>query len=234
MEHHAQRVDGALIGGLNYKLQAGASYVTNRRSVPYFAQGGNQYSPNGVKVMKSNLPGDQWLDPSTCRVAFQLNNKEYDSAGTTYLQPLSWNPAVFFRRCRIIAGGAVIEYVDNFNRLSLMLHALKSEEEQLGIVAERFSSFGDKHANVATDIRKSYRFENHDQSGTVFAGRRVMFKPLVGLSKQDKLVPLRFCPITIELGLASNGADAVFVDMTPAENIRQIGILMISHVSVTF
>ena len=52
MEHHAQSIDDALIGGLSYKLKPGASYVTNRRSVPYFAQGGNQYSPSGVKVMK--------------------------------------------------------------------------------------------------------------------------------------------------------------------------------------
>ena len=61
MEHHAQSGDGAPIGGLNYKLKAGASYVTNRRSVSYFPQGSNQYSPNGVKIMKFNLLGDQWL-----------------------------------------------------------------------------------------------------------------------------------------------------------------------------
>ena len=117
-------------------------------------------------------------------VAFQLNNKDYDSAGTTYLQPLSWNPAVFFRRCRIIAGGVVLEDIDNVSRLSLMLHALKPEEEQLGIAAEGFGSFDDKHANVATDTRKSYRLGNHGQSGTVFAGRRVMLKPLIGLVNQ--------------------------------------------------
>ena len=51
MEHHAQSVDDALIGGLSYKLKAGASYVTNRRSVSFFASGGNQYSPSGVKSM---------------------------------------------------------------------------------------------------------------------------------------------------------------------------------------
>ena len=73
MEHHAQSIDDALIGGLSYKLKPGASYVTNRRSVSYFASGGNTYSPNGVvKVMKLNLTGDQWLDPSTFSVAFQL------------------------------------------------------------------------------------------------------------------------------------------------------------------
>ena len=72
MEHHAQSIDDALIGGLSYKLKPGAPYVTNRRSISYFASGGNTYSPNGVKVIKFNLAGDQWLDPSTFRVAFQL------------------------------------------------------------------------------------------------------------------------------------------------------------------
>ena len=52
MEHHAQSVDGALIGGLSYKLKAGANYGTNRRSVSYFAQRGSQSFPSGVKVMK--------------------------------------------------------------------------------------------------------------------------------------------------------------------------------------
>ena len=51
MGHHAQSTDDALIGGLSYKLKPGAPYVTNRRSVSYFAPGGNTYSPNGVKVM---------------------------------------------------------------------------------------------------------------------------------------------------------------------------------------
>ena len=95
MEHHAQSVDYALIGGLPYKLQSGASYITNRRSVSYFPQGGNQYSPSGVRVMKFNIPGDQWLDPSTFRVRFQLNNLDHDLLGSTCVSPLSWNPAVF-------------------------------------------------------------------------------------------------------------------------------------------
>ena len=111
MEHHAQSVDDALIGGLSYKLKAGASYVTNRRSVSYFAQGGNQYSPNGVKVMKFNLTGHDWLDPSTFRIMFQLNNAAVQTSGspTKILEPLSWNPACFFRRARIICGGIVVE-----------------------------------------------------------------------------------------------------------------------------
>ena len=134
MEHHAQSVDDALTGGLSNSLKPGASYVINRRSVPYFAQGGSQYSPNGVKVMKFNPTGDQWLDPSTFRVMLQLNNAGNLGApeGSPFksIEPLPWNPAVFFRRARIIRGGVVVEDIDDFNRLSLMLIALKTEEEQ--------------------------------------------------------------------------------------------------------
>ena len=43
-----------------------------------------------------------------------------------------------FRRARIIAGGHVIEDIDDFNRLSLMLTSLKHEEEQLMISSEGF------------------------------------------------------------------------------------------------
>ena len=139
MEHHAQSVDDALIGGPSYKLKAGASYVTNRRSVSYFAQGGNQYSPIGVKVMKFTLTGDPWLDVSTFRVMSQLNNAgnigAAEGAAQKQFEPLSWNPAVFFRRARIICG------VDNFIRLSLMLTALKTEEEQNIIAGEGFCNF---------------------------------------------------------------------------------------------
>ena len=54
-----------------------------------------------------------------------------NAIGTTYVQPLSWNPAVFFRRARIFAGGQVTEDFDDVNRLSLMLVSLKMEKNNL-------------------------------------------------------------------------------------------------------
>lgn len=219
MEHHAQSVEDALIGGLSYKLKPGASYVTNRRSVSYFASGGNQYSPNGVKVMKFNLTGDQWMDPSTFRVMFQLNNKE--SGPLNFLKPLHWNPAIFFRRCRLIAGGQVIEDIDNFNRLSLMLTALKPEEEQLEIATEGFGSFdsenslptGDTTDDQAIDNRREYRESDFNESGVIATSRRVLFKPMLGMFNQDKLIPLKFCPIQIELELVNNLTEPIFVGL---------------------
>ena len=188
MEHHAQSVDDALIGGLSYKLKPGFSYVTNRRSVSYFASGGNTYSPNGVKVMKFNLAGDQWLDTGTFRVAFQLNNHNGDNANDFQImvQPLSWNPAVFFRRARLICGGQVVEDIGGYNRLSLMLTDFLPEDDQPDIACEGFGNFDMVKSGVAqaADERKSYRQDDYDLSGNVFLARRVQFKPMLGLFNQ--------------------------------------------------
>ena len=194
MGHHAQSIDDALIGGLKYKLKPGASYVINRRSVSYFASGGNTYSPNGVKVMEFNLTGAQWLDPSTFRVAFQFNNHNGNTGGgdqpsfPIMIQLLSWNPAVFFRRARLTCGGQVVGDIDDFNRLSLMLTDLLPEDDQHDIACEGFGNFdfvkGEGPAQAA-DERKSYRQDGYDLSGSVGLARRVQFELMLGLFNQE-------------------------------------------------
>ena len=78
MESHAQSVEDNLIDSLSFRLRPGASYVVDRKSVSYFPQGGNQYSPSGVNVMKIMLNGSDWLDPSTCKLFMNFQN---DDAG---------------------------------------------------------------------------------------------------------------------------------------------------------
>ena len=74
MEAHAQSVEDNLIDSLSFKLRAGASYVTDRRSVTFFPLGGNHYTSNGVGVIKISLNGDQWLDPSTVKLFYTIQN----------------------------------------------------------------------------------------------------------------------------------------------------------------
>ena len=94
-----------------------------------------------------------------------------------------------------------------------MLTALKPEEEKLMIAAEGFGSFDDRYGSLSEDHRKTYRTQDCDKSGVVWQSRRVVFKPMFGLLNQEKLIPLRFCPLQIELELVTNGADAVYVNM---------------------
>ena len=53
METVSNSIEDALISGSSYKLDATASYITERKSCTYYAMGGNAYAPNsGTKVIK--------------------------------------------------------------------------------------------------------------------------------------------------------------------------------------
>ena len=94
----------------------------------------------------------------------------------------------FFRRARLICGGQVVEDIDDFDRLSLMLTDLMPEDDQHDIACEGFGNFdfvnGD--AAQAADPRKGYRQDDYDRSGNVNLARRVQFKPMLGLFNQEK------------------------------------------------
>ena len=232
MEHHVQSIDDALIGGLSYKLKAGASYVTDRRKCTFYASGGNQYSSSGVKVCKFNIVSDAWLDPSSFRVMFTINNLN-PATPKTLIKPLHWNPAVLFKRCRVTCGGVVIEDIDDYNRLSLMLTALKPVDEQKDIAMQGFGLFdrvNDSAEVVATnwntgqgpaedaDERKAYRVSDWDEAAAIKSQRTVLFKPMLGILDQDKLIPLRYAPLQFEFELVSNSADSVYVGPVKENN----------------
>jgi hypothetical protein len=66
----ANSVEDYLIDGLSFKLQPGASYVTDRRSVNFFAAGSNVYtSSSGARVIRINLNW-RWLAGPADRASF--------------------------------------------------------------------------------------------------------------------------------------------------------------------
>ena len=73
VEAMANGVEDKLIDGLSFKMQPGASYVTERQIATYHPQGSNVYSTAaGTKLIRILLTGDNWLDPSTLRVMFSV------------------------------------------------------------------------------------------------------------------------------------------------------------------
>ena len=96
MEVTASSVEDNLINGLSFKLRPGASYVTDRTFSTFYPSGSNIYTPTGTKVIKIVLSDSGWLDPSTVRIMFRLNNTSgIDGAKKLYLRPLG-GPWVFF------------------------------------------------------------------------------------------------------------------------------------------
>ncbi len=77
LEATTNAIEDYLIDSISFKLQPGASYVTDRRSVTFHPQGSNIYKPvQWTKVTKITLTGDQWLDPSTVQLQFDVNNNK--------------------------------------------------------------------------------------------------------------------------------------------------------------
>ena len=115
METMTNSAEDYLIDGLSFKLPPGASYVTDRKSSTFYSIGSNIYSPvGGVKLLKFQLNGDDgnWLDPSSVVIQFELVNTTA-AGGNAVLRPLG-QPHLFFKRLRVIAGGQVVEDIQDF------------------------------------------------------------------------------------------------------------------------
>lgn len=243
VEAVANGIEDKLIDGLSFKLAPGASYVTSRRSVTFHPQGSNIYeSQNGVRLIRIALNGDEWLDPSTFRIAFDLVNK--DVAGK-FLRPLG-GPHSFFRRCRLLVGGQVVEDIDNFNRVSQMFQILKSKHSRQNEQSEAFgnewsefdfnnvyvrpTSWGALSAEVAGNY-ESKRELNHTTFKGIEGGEfiRVLFKPLLGMFSQPKYLPIRYAPMVIELELVSSALDPIYSTFSSTNgvnlNVPKIDIL---------
>jgi hypothetical protein len=212
MEATAQSVEDYLIDSLSFKLKPGASYITNRRSVSFFPHGGNQYSVQGVKVIKLVLTGDQWLDPGTVRIQFALRNLA--PTAPQQLRVIS-GPWSFFRRVRILAGGQILEDMDDYNRIHEMFQVLQAPIHRFN---DDIMGFG-----------RRYDLQVADANYFGIAGQQskvVMFKLLSGIFNQEKFLPIRYMPITIELELTSIVTDPIIypLDIATGNVVNPAGV----------
>ena len=203
MEACTQSSEDALIDGLSFKLRNSASYITDRKSCTFQASGSNIYtgSGSGTKVIKFQLNADGWLDPSTTRVMFNLVNK---GAAAEMLRPLQ-GAYSFFRRLRITANGALVEDVSDYNRVHQMFEVLTSVHNRDN---DDIEGFGYRSDTVAPGVAHT------EATGTLpgIAGQShqtVSFKLCSGLFSQPKMIPLKYCPLTIELELVTNNLDPI-------------------------
>ncbi|MFM7986162.1 MAG: hypothetical protein ACKPKO_43305, partial [Candidatus Fonsibacter sp.] len=75
----ANSLEDTLIDGLSFKLAKTASYITNRRSCTFHPIGSNIYkATDGTRLIKFNIGSQDWLDPSTLRIMFDLRNDSND------------------------------------------------------------------------------------------------------------------------------------------------------------
>ena len=201
VEAMANGCEDKLIDGLSFKLQPGASYVVDRRSVTYHPQGSNIYTPGaGTRLIRILLTGEDWMDPSTLRVMFNIKK---NGNNLQYLRLLG-GPWSFFRRMRILAAGQLVEDIDQYNRIHEMMHILIAKESRDNDAAEAIGQVWDDHDYFINAVN------NNTWRGVPAQDYvTVLFKPLSGILNQSKLMPLRFAPLTIELELVDNFTEPI-------------------------
>ena len=196
VEAIANGIEDKLIDGLSFKLNPGASYVVDRRSVTYHPQGSNIYKPSaGTKLIRIVLTGDNWLDPSTFRVMFDVNND--DTTADKELRVVG-GPWCFFRRMRVLCAGQLVEDIMDYNRIHEMMHILIANESRDNDAAEAFGNLWTKDSNS-------------DNFRGIPGGQKltVLFKPLSGILNQNKMLPIRYAPVTLELELVDDANEPI-------------------------
>ena len=133
--------------------------------------------------MRLALTGDTWIDPTTIKIGFDLVN--LDVTANHDLKPLG-QPFLFIRRARVLCGSALVEDKDLFGCFSQQMHMLQARNKRINDFVEAFD--GEK---VDSDA---------DLQVIPPSGRSTcMFTPCLGLLTQDRYLPLRYAPITLEL-----------------------------------
>ena len=203
--------NSVLIDDLSFKLRPGSNYVQERKSVSFFASGSNEYTPSGTKLIKLVISSEGWLDGSTLRILFDVNNTAQATttalgtaqpAAAKLLRPLSGGHS-FFQRVRILCGGTIVEDISDYNRVAEMFTTLISKDSKINIDAEAFGfdPFSYKTSIVDNTATGPFPGIPGGQSQTI------LFTPLSGLLSQGKYIPLRYAPITLELELCKDKTD---------------------------
>ena len=120
------------------------------------------------------------------------------------VRPLS-GPHLFFRRARVMVNGQVAEDIQDFGRNSEMFLSLMPDHVRDNMDIEGFGHRWDDHYN-----KYVYDWDEDTLPG-IEGGKKqtVMFKPMLGLVNQSKLLPVKYAPIIIELELCNSNLDPI-------------------------
>ena len=188
-----------LIDNLSFKLNKGARYI-------------NVYTPSsGQRVLKIalNAEDNSWLDPQSVMVYFTVENT--DTSDNKRLRPL-FPVYSFFRRVRLIAGNQLVKDIDYYNRNFHMMSCMMSKGARDNEDAQSFDYRYDDDLNTRRAVPASGHIGPAYDAYTIPGFRRKMvvgFKPMLDLFNQLRYIPLKACPLVLELELVSNFSDCV-------------------------
>jgi hypothetical protein len=189
-QHVAAGTDNKLVNSLTFELPSVANYILERTQTTFVPQGGNTYTPNGVRLIRFQIADpNAFLDPSSVRLYFDLlNTTPAPGTGAATDINLLDVPHVLIQRVRLLCNGIQVEDIQYFGRLCSLLRRLKPKNRVQDDLFE---------ATWTLPIPRGQQ------------KRFVIDLPGLGLFAQSKYIWLKVCPLTIELELPLNTLESV-------------------------
>ena len=174
------------------RYNAGAlpvSISSKRRTVRLIPRSSGEYTPSGTNVIRIDLPPSLgFLDTSQSYLSFKLEITSATNQNVTAPLQLDGDASSWIQRFELIsAHGTQLEYIDNYNLLSNMLHK-----------ANMGADYGDSTARITQGHgEESYRAGHADAARTYCIG----FDCSGILGSQAKYIPLKYIQGAIQLEL---------------------------------
>ena len=163
--------------------------VTGKRSVHIQPSAGNTFSPDGIRVIRFNITGEGFLVPES----FRLQAK-FTVLGSHAYKPCA-PMSCLFERVRVISSGQVLSDENYYDRLQSLHHEWMDKDQYKELCGESFAiaQYGNLtgdaiHANVDPGDDGSIRIQMPFITTPIFASNK-------------KLIPIRYCPLVIEMQL---------------------------------
>ena len=134
LESYAQTVDTVLLGSLDYKLPAGASYIIDRKSSQFFTSAAGSFGPDFVRSFRINLTSETgFCDLSTVSLSCRIKNTSPTAdniadGGNVYRVYPKTGPWGFIYRLQVLAAGQPVSDILNYGRLHQMFHLLSPKD----------------------------------------------------------------------------------------------------------
>jgi len=215
LDDYRNSLDTSLILPLQPNPMTPAPYVKTRSNSTWRSTTSEAVTAGGV--VRMNLSSaHQWLDPTTTRLMFRINNTaptghvtadtipEYDLHGPpvnlstiNVYQDLQCaaGAACFISRIRVSVAGQLCEDVDHYGRLHEMMSILEPEDKLLN---EGVSDIASIPVGGSFSNRSFKQMIEAGQSRTV----SIRLKAL-GIFSSVRMIPLHHAPIVLEISIAS-------------------------------
>ena len=188
--------EAPLLDSLSFVLPpASTSVVDRRQHVRAYPTSASTLTPNGTRTCRIRLGGDDFVDSSSIRLVYTINNLD----GTNALTPLT-GPWGCFSQVYLRSNGVELDNLQNYGRFAQQFgwnHLSQSEQFGEAAICGMAGSW------AATDQG------NQPSMGTIAksSSYTVMHRMYLSLFSSGKMLPTRYCPLELEITLNNTVSD---------------------------